>query len=66
MVVIGFEKLEDHRKTLLVLDPKYHNADLNTRLHLRKPRPGELDKWLSLYRRDASYFKRHAEFEMIT
>jgi hypothetical protein len=65
MVVIGIEKHPDGQATLLVLDPKYHDTDLNAHLYSRPRRPGKTDEWLSLYRRNASYLKRHSEFEMI-
>jgi len=66
MVVVGLEKLKDGGANLLVLDPKYHNVDLNSSLHARRPRPGQIDQWLALYRRGASYFRTHSEFELLT
>lgn len=65
MTIIGFEKLTDGTKNLLVFDPMFHDSSKVVKLvggPVRTKHPGDL---LKAYRRGNKYLKRYNEFELL-
>lgn len=65
MTIIGFEKLTDGTKNLLVFDPMFHDSSKVVKLvggPVHSKHPGDL---LKAYRRGNKYLKRYNEFELL-
>ncbi|KAF5879623.1 putative peptidase family c78 protein [Botrytis fragariae] len=65
MTIIGFEKLTDGTKNLLVFDPMFHDSSKVVKLvggPARSKHPSDL---LKAYRRGNKYLKRYNEFELL-
>lgn len=65
LTIIGFEKLKNGSKNLIVFDPSFHDASYILRLvgqSFVHPMP---DLALKPYRRGNSYLKMYREFEIL-
>ncbi|KAL2178941.1 peptidase family C78-domain-containing protein [Thermothelomyces heterothallicus CBS 202.75] len=66
LTIIGFEKLKNGTKQLLVFDPSFHDSSYIIRLigqtSFKHPAP---DLALRAYRRGNDYLKRHRSFELV-
>ncbi|KAL2151995.1 hypothetical protein VTH82DRAFT_5179 [Thermothelomyces myriococcoides] len=67
LTIIGFEKLKNGTKQLLVFDPSFHDSWSIVRLigrgSFKHPAP---DLALSAYRRGGDYLKKYKSFELVT
>lgn len=65
LTIIGFEKLKNGSKQLIVFDPSFHDSSYITRLVGKTfvhPMP---DLALKMYRRGSRYLKAYREFELL-
>ncbi|KAL2197569.1 peptidase family C78-domain-containing protein [Corynascus similis CBS 632.67] len=66
LTIIGFERLKNGTKQLLVFDPSFHDSSYIVRLightSFKHPTP---DLALRAYRRGNDYLKRHRSFELV-
>ncbi|PBP20510.1 hypothetical protein BUE80_DR008631 [Diplocarpon rosae] len=65
MTIIGFEKMKDGTKNIIVFDPMFHDATNVTKFinqHFKYKNPKDL---LKAYRREVKYLKRYTEFELL-
>lgn len=63
MTVVGIEKLRSGKTNVLVFDPKYHNVEQIS--EALQAKGSNAEGWTRFYRRDSSYFAKHARFEML-
>ncbi|KAK6584509.1 hypothetical protein PZA11_002733 [Diplocarpon coronariae] len=65
MTIVGFEKMKDGTKNVIVFDPMFHDATNMTKLinqSFRYKNPKDL---LKAYRRGVKYLQRYTEFELL-